>query len=80
MCNMRDAMKSPQTARSFDLWIAGQPTPSLSGETITRTSPAHGYVVTTIAAGNREDVNLAVAAAKASFEKGTWANMAGADL
>lgn len=46
---------------------------------MTRSSPAHDVPVTRIAEGGAGDVDRAVAAAKASFDSGVWANVSGAD-
>ncbi|VGO18950.1 aldehyde dehydrogenase family protein [Pontiella sulfatireligans] len=72
-------MKIPEQPRSFELWINGEWTPSEGGATIPRMSPAHDCEVTRVPAGTAADVDKAVAAAKASFESGTWAQISGAE-
>ena len=42
-------------------------------------NPATGKVLTKVAACDKEDVDRAVKAARAAFDKGTWANMAPAE-
>lgn len=54
------------------LLIDGHAREALSGERIETTNPATGEVLTTLARARREDVDLAVAAAKRAFE-GSWA-------
>jgi betaine-aldehyde dehydrogenase len=72
-------MKVPEQPRPFDLWINGEWTASESDGQITRTSPAHDCPVTQVPEGTAGDVNKAVAAAKASFEAGTWSTISGAE-
>ena len=72
-------MSIPEKPRQFKLWINGDWIPSESGGFITRTSPAHDCPVTQISEGTAGDVNKAVAAAKASFESGSWAETSGAE-
>ena len=43
-----------------------------SGDTIERTSPAHGVVVTRVPRGTAEDARAAIAAARAAFDNGPW--------
>ncbi len=50
--------------------------PSLTGKTFDCINPATGQVLTKVAACEQADVDAAVKAARAAFEKGTWANMA----
>lgn len=49
--------------------------PSRSGKTIPMIAPADGQVFASIAAGNKEDVDLAVAAARAALEGGAWSKL-----
>jgi betaine-aldehyde dehydrogenase len=42
------------------------------GETIERSSPAHGVVVTRVPRGSAEDARAAIAAARGAFDKGSW--------
>jgi len=48
--------------------IDGKICQSTSGETAEVISPINGRVLTTTAAGNREDANRAIAAARSAFE------------
>ncbi len=47
----------------------------MSGRTFTTTNPATGEALTEIAGCSDEDVDLAVAAARAAFEDGRWSRM-----
>lgn len=53
-------------------FIGGKYVPSASGEAFDCVSPIDGRVLTSVAACDVEDVNRAVAAARAVFEKGSW--------
>lgn len=49
--------------------------PSHSGRTLAMLAPATGQVIASIAAGDAEDVDLAVKAARRSLEQGSWGRM-----
>ncbi|KKC45613.1 aldehyde dehydrogenase family protein, partial [Acinetobacter sp. V2] len=53
-------------------FIDGQFQASLSGKTFKTTNPATGELLAEITACNSQDVDLAVAKAKAAFEDGRW--------
>lgn len=55
--------------------IGGRPVASLNGQVLEVLSPRDGCVLTTIAAGGSDEIDLAVAAARQSFEQGSWAAM-----
>ncbi|MBB3455051.1 acyl-CoA reductase-like NAD-dependent aldehyde dehydrogenase [Rhizobium sp. BK313] len=66
--------------RRYSMLIGGASVPALSGETITRESPAHpGHIVSTIPKGSRADAERAIAAARAAFDSGPWPRMTGAE-
>jgi phenylacetaldehyde dehydrogenase len=54
------------------LLIDGAWIPAASGQTFSTRNPATGDVLCEIAAGDREDIDLAVAAARRAFESGPW--------
>ena len=58
------------------LLINGQWMPAASGETLDVVSPIDGKYLTTIADGGAIDIDRAVAAARASFERRRWSRMA----
>ncbi|MEO1795825.1 MAG: aldehyde dehydrogenase family protein [Pseudomonadota bacterium] len=64
---IRDAAVPPQ-----NLLIDGTWRQARGGATQTVSSPINGEPLTTIAAGTAEDVDHAVAAARAAFSKGAW--------
>lgn len=59
------------------LLIGGEWVDSASGETFETLNPATGQTLAQIAAGNAEDVNRAVGAAREAFEQGPWHTMSG---
>lgn len=61
------------------LFINGGWQAAVSGQTIDIISPINGEVITTTADAGAQDVDRAVVAARAAFEKGSWANMAPAE-
>lgn len=56
-------------AKTFQNYIAGEWCEAASGETFESTSPANGEAIGTFPLSGEEDVNRAVAAAKAAFEE-----------
>ncbi|HEX4569039.1 MAG TPA: aldehyde dehydrogenase family protein, partial [Dongiaceae bacterium] len=60
-------------------FINGKYVSAASGKTFDNINPATGKVINQVASGDKEDVDRAVAAARAAFEKGSWANMAPSD-
>jgi gamma-glutamyl-gamma-aminobutyraldehyde dehydrogenase len=57
-------------------FIGGKFVDALSGKTFETLNPATGKALAQVAEGDAADVDLAVVAARRSFEKGSWANMA----
>ena len=57
-------------------FINGKFTAAASGKTFDCISPIDGKVLTKVAECDKEDVELAVKAARATFERGTWSQMA----
>ena len=60
-------------------FIDGKYAPAASGKTFDSINPADGKLLTKVAACDKEDVDRAVKAARAAFEKGNWSRMAGAE-
>ncbi len=61
--------------RPVKMLIGGQWVESASGKTFETYNPATGKVLTHVAEGDAEDINRAVAAARAAFESGPWPKM-----
>ncbi|MGF7162857.1 acyl-CoA reductase-like NAD-dependent aldehyde dehydrogenase [Rhodoligotrophos appendicifer] len=57
-------------------FIGGKFVNSLSGKTFETVSPISGKVIASVAETDKEDVDLAVAAARKAFDTGVWRNMA----
>lgn len=66
-------------AQTYQQWINGASRDSVSGERFTRESPAHGVTVGNYPLADVADTELAVAAARDAFDKGTWPRMSGAE-
>jgi len=61
------------------LLIGGRWVDSASGDTFPTFDPSTGEVITQVAAGLKEDVDRAVAAARTAFESGPWPRMTADD-
>ncbi|KAK9148915.1 hypothetical protein Scep_007672 [Stephania cephalantha] len=59
------------------LFINGEFVDSISGKTFETVDPRTGEVITLVAEGDKEDVDLAVKAARKAFDHGTWPRMSG---
>jgi acyl-CoA reductase-like NAD-dependent aldehyde dehydrogenase len=69
----------PATPRAFSALIDGEFIRATDREPIRRDSPAHGIQVSVYPRATPDDVNMAVAAARRSFDDGVWRNLSGAD-
>ena len=67
---MADSLQFPTQA-----FIDGRFVPALSGKTFTTINPATGATIAQVASCGAEDVELAVKAARRSFESGVWSAM-----
>ncbi|WP_307437625.1 aldehyde dehydrogenase family protein [Labrys monachus] len=65
--------------KAHELFIGGRFVPAGSGRTIERTSPAHGVTVSTYAEAGAADLDAALEAARAAFDRGPWPSMTGAE-
>ena len=61
--------------RTQKMLINGKWVEATSGETFPTYNPANGEVLTHVAAGDREDIDRAVQAARAALENGPWPNL-----
>ncbi|SMP34603.1 aldehyde dehydrogenase [Shimia sagamensis] len=61
---------------AFHHLIDGKAVPASDGDTMNVVSPIDGQVLTTVAAGTAEDMNAAIASARAAFEDRRWAGQA----
>jgi len=60
--------------KTYQLYINGQWTSGKSGKTFPVYDPASEEIIAQVPDGNAEDVNRAVAAARAAFDHGPWAS------
>ncbi|PON73317.1 Succinylglutamate-semialdehyde dehydrogenase [Parasponia andersonii] len=61
------------------LFINGEFVDSVSGKTFETIDPRNGEVIARVAEGDKEDIDLAVKAARAAFDHGPWPRMSGAE-
>ncbi|MCM2397425.1 aldehyde dehydrogenase family protein [Rhizobium sp. S95] len=59
----------------FRMLVDGAWVSSADGDTIERTAPSHGVVVSRFQAGTKADAEKAIAAARLAFDKGPWPRM-----
>src|SRR3546814_253545 len=73
-----ETVKSQASGLSYrnQAFIGGQFVAAASGKTFDCVSPIDGKVLTQVAAGDKEDVDRAVKAARAAFEDGRWSRLA----
>src|SRR5580704_2063193 len=67
------------TAAPRKLFINGEWVDAASGKTFETPNPATGETLATIAEGDAEDINRAVASARKAFEDGPWSRMTPSD-
>lgn len=61
--------------KHFDHYIAGEFRPSRAGKTFDDINPATGSRLATVALGGKEEIDEAVRAARAAFDRGPWPRM-----
>jgi len=73
-----DMVKDQASRLSFrnHAFINGKYAPAASGKTFDCINPATGKAITQVAECDKEDVDRAVEAARAAFDKGSWSRMA----
>jgi phenylacetaldehyde dehydrogenase len=62
-------------AKTRQLFINGKWVDAASGKTFPTYNPATGEVLANVAEGDKEDINRAVAAARAAFDTGPWSKI-----
>ncbi|KAL6224019.1 hypothetical protein ACLB2K_002876 [Fragaria x ananassa] len=67
------------TIKFTKLLINGEFVDSISGKTFETIDPRTGEVITRVAEGDKEDVDLAVKAARDAFDHGTWPRLPGVE-
>lgn len=63
------------TATRHGMIIAGREVDAVDGATLPVTNPATGEVLAEVAAAGREDIDIAVRAAREAFDSGVWSQM-----
>src|SRR5271155_3399403 len=66
-------------SKTRKILINGKWVEAASGKTFPTYNPATGEVLANIAAGDKEDIDLAVKAARAAFETGPWSKISPSD-
>ncbi len=56
----------------YKLWINGKACDAVNGEILAVENPATGEIIDSVPDAGKEDVDLAVAAAKSAFDDGRW--------
>ena len=76
-----ESLQSQASALNYrsQAFINGKYVPAASGKTFDDINPATGKVIARIAECDKEDTDRAVKAARAAFEKGSWANLSPSD-
>src|SRR4051794_34585090 len=69
----------PPKVKDQPLFIGGKWLDSASGKTFPTINPATGETICQVAEGDRQDIDLAVKAARHAFEEGPWPKMAAAE-
>ncbi|MGA2548508.1 MAG: aldehyde dehydrogenase [Burkholderiaceae bacterium] len=64
--------RAAQVTPDGRMWVDGRRIASLDGETFDKSSPINGTHLAQIARGRAPDIDLAVAAARRAFDKGSW--------
>jgi aldehyde dehydrogenase (NAD+) len=74
MATITETARKPQI-RQTECFIGGQWVPAQSGKTFETINPATEEVIAQVAEGDKDDVDLAVQAARDAFERGPWSRM-----
>ncbi|KAE9588200.1 hypothetical protein Lal_00003246 [Lupinus albus] len=75
----KDSFINIPTIKYTKLFINGEFVDSVSGKTFETVDPRTEEVITEIAEGTKEDVDIAVKAAREAFDSGPWPRMTGAE-
>ena len=70
-----DAAVTSFVAKPRQMLINGNWVPAASGKTFPTYNPANGEILARVPEGDKEDIDRAVAAARAAFQKGPWRNL-----
>jgi len=70
-----DKIEQPAGLQTFGMYINGAPVAASNGKTMESLDPYSGKPWAVVPEGSKEDVNAAVAAARAAFDHGPWSKM-----
>ncbi|WVZ22354.1 hypothetical protein V8G54_000898 [Vigna mungo] len=73
------SVKKLPSVKFTKLFIDGEFVDSVSGKTFESIDPRSGEVIASISEGDKEDIDIAVKAARHAFDFGPWPRMSGAD-
>ncbi|KAL8504053.1 hypothetical protein ACS0TY_022696 [Phlomoides rotata] len=76
--NVESNIKLPEI-KFTKLFINGEFVDAISGKTFETIDPRDGEVITNICEGEKEDVDLAVSAARQAFDNGPWPRLPGSE-
>lgn len=79
MTGNKSLISLPENPREFGFWLDGQSVAAGTREAHTRKSPGHDVPATQIPRCTSDDVDAAVASAKAAFDDRRWSGLSGAD-
>lgn len=72
-------LSPPEAPREFGFYVDGATIPAGEREVLTRNSPGHGVPVTRLVKCTNEDLDTAVASARAAFNDRRWSGLSGGD-
>ncbi|PON94535.1 Succinylglutamate-semialdehyde dehydrogenase [Trema orientale] len=72
------SMKMP-TIKFTKLFVNGEFVDSVSGKTFETIDPRNGEVIAKVAEGDKDDIDLAVKAARVAFDHGPWPRLPGSE-
>ncbi|PON73312.1 Succinylglutamate-semialdehyde dehydrogenase [Parasponia andersonii] len=67
------------TIKFTKLFVNGEFVNSISGKTFETIDPRNGEVIANVAEGDKEDIDLAVKAARNAFDHGPWPRLPGSE-
>ncbi|XP_074273847.1 aldehyde dehydrogenase family 2 member C4-like [Silene latifolia] len=76
LANTPSSIKTPQV-KFTKLFINGEFVDALSGRTFETIDPRNGEVIAKVEEGDKEDIDLAVKAAREAFDHGPWPRLSG---
>ena len=79
MAGNKNAQALPESPREFGFWLNGKSVAAGTRDVNTRQSPGHDVAVTQIPRCTKEDVDAAVASAKAAFDDRRWSGLSGGE-